>query len=381
MNELEYSLYQFGRMMNDKVRMGAYEAAISRAVQAGDAVLDLGCGPGIMAMLACRAKARRAYAIDTNSVVDLGRQLVAANGLADKIQFFHGDSRQIELPERVDVIISDLRGKLPIYGEAIQTLNDARARFLAEGGRMIPSRDVLIAAVAEARDQHLTLTEPWRRDGLDLSASLPLVLNTVYGAQTSQQIISTPQEWRILDYSSIVNPRFSGSLQIPIVKDATGHGLTMWFETTLFEDIGYSSAPDNRESVYGRLFFPWQEPVNLIAGDEVQVELRADPVGHDYVWCWETKIPGRAERKETIFRQSTFHGAALSPSLLHKHGARFVPTLSDAGQAERWLLQAMDGNRTLKEIAGELTRLFPQVFSRVDDAFNHAADIAEKLAR
>ena len=91
MNEHEYSLYQFGRMMNDKVRMNAYEAAISRAVRPGDIVLDLGCGPGIMAMLACQAGARRVYAIDTNSVVDFGRQLAVAKAEPDQ----RGPAREI----------------------------------------------------------------------------------------------------------------------------------------------------------------------------------------------------------------------------------------------------------------------------------------------
>src|SRR5206468_12849995 len=180
---------------NDKVRLNPMEAAISRAVRPGDIVLDRGCGPGIMPMRACQAGARRVYAIDTNSVVDFGRQLAVANGLSDKIQFFQGDSRRIELPEPVDVIVSDVRGKLPLHAEAIQTLNDARGRFLAENGRMIPIRDVLFAAVVEAAEQYGALTEPWALHGLDLSASLSLTLNTIYGAQTkTQQIVSTPQQ-------------------------------------------------------------------------------------------------------------------------------------------------------------------------------------------
>jgi hypothetical protein len=154
----------------------------------------------------------------------------------------------------------------------------------------------------------------------------------------------------------------------------------VWFETVLFEDIGYSSGPDEGESVYGRLFFPWESPVTLFAGDEVRVDLRADPVGHDYVWCWETRIPPREERKEIVFRQSTFHGATLSTSLLHKHNTNFVPELSTEGQAERWLLQAMDGKRTLEDIASEAVRLFPGVFRRREDALNRAADLAEEFS-
>jgi len=45
MSRSEYSLEQFGRMIEDKIRMDAYCAAIARSVRPNDAVVDLGCGP------------------------------------------------------------------------------------------------------------------------------------------------------------------------------------------------------------------------------------------------------------------------------------------------------------------------------------------------
>ena len=73
-----YSLEQFASMFSDKVRMDAYSTAIAHSVRPNDAVVDLGCGPGVFALLACRAGARRVYAIDMNGVVDFGRQLAAS---------------------------------------------------------------------------------------------------------------------------------------------------------------------------------------------------------------------------------------------------------------------------------------------------------------
>jgi len=69
------------------------------------------------------------------------------------------------------------------------------------------------------------------------------------------------------------------------------------------------------------------------------------------------------------------------PSLLQKRTMGFVPVLNESGQAERWLYQAMDGKRALAEIAGEAARMFPHVFRREEDAFNRAAEIAEKFSR
>jgi hypothetical protein len=59
----------------------------------------------------------------------------------------------------------------------------------------------------------------------------------------------------------------------------------------------------------------------------------------------------------------------------------FVPVLDESGQAERWILQAIDGKRSLENIASEAAQQFPHVFRRVRDAFNRAAEIAEKYSR
>src|SRR5262245_53393233 len=176
-----YSLDQFASMFSDRLRMDAYTAAIARAVKPNDAVLDLGCGPGIFALLACKAGARRVYAIDTNSVVDFGRHLAAANGYKERVQFLCGDSRQVRLPERVNVVISDVRGVLPLYSHSVGTLEDARTRLLAEGGQMLPTRDTLICAIVEVPKYYRGLADAWKSiPQLDLSAGLPLVLNGVY---------------------------------------------------------------------------------------------------------------------------------------------------------------------------------------------------------
>ena len=70
MSQHNYSLGEFGWMIDDKVRTDPYFAAIARSVKSNDSVVDLGCGPGVFALLACKAGARRVYAIDTNGVVD-----------------------------------------------------------------------------------------------------------------------------------------------------------------------------------------------------------------------------------------------------------------------------------------------------------------------
>ena len=93
-----YSLRNFGDMIGDSGRFNAYAKAIARSVRAGDVVAEIGCGPAVFALLACQAGAKRVYAIETEDIIDVARQIAAANGFADRIQFFQDDSRKVELP-------------------------------------------------------------------------------------------------------------------------------------------------------------------------------------------------------------------------------------------------------------------------------------------
>jgi len=378
-----YSLEQFAMMLSDKVRMDAYSAAIAQSVRPNDAVVDLGCGPGVFALMACKAGARRVYAIDMNGVVDLGRQLAAANGFSDRIVFMRGDSRQMHLPERVNVIVSDVRGVLPLFSTAIDTLQDARERFLAEGGRLLPSSDTLYAAIVELPDVYEPLAGAWKAvPHLDLSQGLPLVLNTIHRHYIKpHRVISEPRPWHVLDYVAGAKIPAENRIELPVTKTAVGHGLGVWFQTQLTGDIGYSTEPRTQETVYGHVFLPWLEPVSLREGEICSVTLRAHLVGNDYVWQWETNLPASGDRAAIRFVQSSFYGSLFPTSVLQKRAMGFVPVLDESGQAERWILQAIDGKRSLENIASEAAQQFPHVFRRVEDAFNRAAEIAEKYSR
>lgn len=378
-----YSLEQFANMFSDPLRMDAYRGAIAKYVRPGNVVVDLGCGPGVFALLACKAGARRVYAIDLNGIVDFGRHLAAANGMADRIHFLCGDSRQIHLPERADVIVSDVRGALPLHSHAIETIEDARERFLAPGGRLLPSSDTLVCALVENEKTYREICDAWKSlPQLDLSAGLPLALNSIYSEKLEpDNLISSPAPWLKLDYTVGAKTHVSGQLHLTASKDATGHGLGMWFETQLGDGFGYSTAPGNGDRVYGHRFLPWLEPVRLRKGDVCSVTLGAHFVGGNYIWQWEIQMPATANRAPVHMRQSTFYGGVLSPSYLKKHSSDFVPVLTETGLAESWLFQAIDGRRSLEEIARAATKAFPQVFRRVEDAYSRAAEIAERFSR
>jgi protein arginine N-methyltransferase 1 len=379
-----YSLQDYGAMIADSSRLEAYNKAIAKVVQAGDVVLEIGCGPGVFALLACRAGARKVYAVDSEEIVHFARELAVANGLSDRIEFIQSDSRKLQLPEHVNVIISDIRGSLPLFGHAITSLEDARERLLARGGCMIPQRDTLKAAVIEADDFYSKLVSPWAKSipSLELSPSLSLLLNGSYTSHFStDQLLTEAQTWAVLDYSAGAKACPAANLDFSVTRAGTAHGICLWFEAALFEGITYSSGPASPKTIYGQVFLPWLEAVSVQEGQRICVSLQANLVGEEYIWRWETKVSGNGSSAERHFRQSTFHGANFTPQALRRRTTDFVPSLSQEGQVDRWLLQAMDGKTSLQQMAQAAAERFPEVFPRWQDALHRAAELARQFSR
>lgn len=379
-----YSLENYGDMIADGIRLHAYREALRRTVHSGDVVVDLGCGTGIMALLACRAGAGRVYAVDPADTVQIAREIAAENGCADRITFFQADSRSVELPERARVLVSDLRGILPFFSDSLLVLRDARNRFLAPGGVLIAARDTLWAAIVQANAQYERLVKPWSQatHGFDLAAARRAVLHSALKERSSAvEIIAGPQRWFVLDYAQLESPDAAGSMVFRAERSGTAHGLCAWFDTQLYEDVGFSCAPGIQDTIYGRMFFPWPEPVPLAEKQEVAVELSANLVGEDYVWRWTAEIAGRAGVSGKRFEQSSFFGAPVTPERLHRRAAGFVPSLGEEGKVERFVLGLIDGQTSLEVIARGAAEKFPKLFKRWEDALTRAAQVAEQHRR
>jgi protein arginine N-methyltransferase 1 len=374
-----YSLPDFGGMVGRGVRYGSYAAALGSAVGRTTSVLDLGCGPGFWAIIAAQCGAARVYAIEPDESIRWGEEAARHLGLADRIRFFNGTSTDVELPEQVDCIVSDLRGCLPLFAGHIPSIIDARMRLLKPGGRLIGTCDTMWAAVLEIPGFYRKLTEPWlKRVWKDAYApALGVILNQTHKDRFRRSaLLSKPACWARLDYATIESPDVTVRAEFEVERAGTGHGIGLWFDADLGDGIRFSNAPGEPELVYGRLVLPWLRPVALEAGDRVRLDIRASHVNGDYVWAWSTDVLGK-----TRFEQNTLHMLAASMNELRKRAGNAVPALGEDAAVDALILATLDGRTNVMSAAAVVMAAYPGRFKNAADAMSRVGDLAVKYGK
>jgi methylase of polypeptide subunit release factors len=81
-------------------------------IQPGSVVIDVGCGSGILSIIAAKLGAARVYGIDAaDETVEIASANAAAHGVADVIQFAQGDLfGPLDPSVEADVVIGDVSG-------------------------------------------------------------------------------------------------------------------------------------------------------------------------------------------------------------------------------------------------------------------------------
>lgn len=363
-------------MFADRTRTEAYLAAIHAAVKPGSVVVEIGTGVGFFAVAACRAGARRVHAIEMNPAVELGASVAADNGCADRITFHRGDSRRVSLPERGDLLLSDLRGVLSLHGEHIPTLADARTRLLRPDAVLIPLRDTLWAAPSAA-------PADWRRDhvlpgrapyGISRTAVAERVRSDWYRCHLdASALLADPAEWAALNYATILSPNVAGRAAWTFASDGVADGVAVWFDADLGSGVSLSNAPSAPRALYGQAFFPFERALPVRAGDTLAVDFKAHLANGDYMWGWDTTLAHAAAGEEQVsFRQSNLAARLVSLESLRTLGAGHRPPRTASTAVWGTMIRLVDGTRTLGEIAAALREAHPEAFADAAAALRFA---------
>ncbi len=134
-------------MLMDGVRNKLLFEAIRRHVTSATAFLDIGAGTGVWAILAAKLGAKRVVAVEVEeSLIPIIFRHAQENGVANKIEIIHGNSDDVKIRGKFDVIVSELFGQDALGQQTVKSFVSLRSRFLAPDGVLIPQKLAMLAA-------------------------------------------------------------------------------------------------------------------------------------------------------------------------------------------------------------------------------------------
>jgi amino acid adenylation domain-containing protein len=271
----------YNAMTLDRSRHDCYRRAIELSVK-GRVVADLGTGrDALLARMCIEAGAAKVYAVELlERPAQQARELVERLGLADKITVLQGNSRDVQLPERVDVCISENVGHIGAVEGNDLMLDDARTRMLKPGGIVIPGHcDTRVAAVslpAAALEKPVFETlgahyadQLCRRAGYKHDFRL-----CVMGASRAL-LRSTHDIFESIDFTQPAQPRYERKIQLTITEDSSIDGLLLWLFLEPIPGVSIESI-DHQDAwlpVYLPVFYP---PIGVAKGDRIEATVRGD---------------------------------------------------------------------------------------------------------
>jgi protein arginine N-methyltransferase 1 len=357
------------RYLADRSRVEHYDRAVREIVRPGDVVVDLASGTGILGLLACRAGAARVYAIEAGPIAGLARAIARANGYGDRLHVIQSHSSEARLPEPADVILSDQIGRFGFDAGLLPLLDDARARLLKPGGRLIPSRLDLVVAPVEHRRQFDRVAF-WRRRpaDFDFGPVHSMAANTGYPTRLApDQLLSEPQAGARVDLGVVSQYPLRIDTTFAVRRNGTLDGIAGWFAAQLSPSVTLSNSPLDPDRITRRqAFFPIESPVAVAGGDRIEVSVRILP--EELIVSWTVTIQPAAG-PAVRFTHSTLQGMLISGSDVRRMDPAYRPTLTERGVARRSVLELCDGGRSLAQIEAE-------VFARHAPLFGSAAEAA-----
>ncbi|KAF7019602.1 hypothetical protein CFC21_032762 [Triticum aestivum] len=228
-------------MIKDRVRTDAYREAIMlhQKFIEGKVVMDVGCGTGILSVFCARAGAKRVYAVDASEIATQASEIVKANNLADKIVVIHGRVEDVDVEEKVDVIISEWMGYMLLYESMLPSVLFARDKWLKPGGLILPSHATLFMAPITNSDRYEGSVDFWCDVyGINMSALVPLAKKFASEEPSieivgGENVISWPFVVKHIDCYTFTVEEFKSittTYKVSSMMLAPIHGFGLWFE-------------------------------------------------------------------------------------------------------------------------------------------------------
>ncbi len=299
-------------MVFDRVRNDAYFRAIKAAVSTNSRVLDVGAGVGVLGLEAARLGAQKVYLVDPSAAVRAAAAIAADNGLEERVEVLQCPVESIALDEKVDVILSVFTGNFLLEEDLLPLLFQARDRFLAPGGTLIPDRARMFLAPVSLPAYYASHIECWGpdRDGIDdcidYSAGREYAVNTAYcdaAKKFAAQLLGAMVNVAELDFVTATTAQCKVTVDLSFNVEGTCHGFLGWFDMHLGQEW-LSTSPLAPATHWSQMFFPFRAPLAVRAGDCASLSLQRPQHGQ---WSWTVQFGA----------QRQIHSTAMGSPLAH----------------------------------------------------------------
>ena len=267
-------------LLADRVRNEAFHEALKRVIVPGQTkVVDIGCGTGFLGFMAAKLGAKRVVLIETAEIATLAKKLAKANGLRN-IEVVPAHSTELEPPERFDVAVSETLGNYAFEENIIETLGDARDRYLEPGGVLIPGKVTQMVCPVVSAKLHADLTT-WDKVGFGLTfdAAKDMGLNNIYVrwlvAADLLDAGEAAQVWDKVDLAKATKTTRIGNATWDFKAPATISGLAIWWTAELVDGLSLGTGPFDPRTHWEQLYLPAAEPFEVRRGETLAARLRS----------------------------------------------------------------------------------------------------------
>ena len=267
-------------LLADRVRNAAFHAALARViVKDKTTVADIGAGTGFLGFLAAKLGAKRVDLYEAAEVGEIARKLLRHNRLSNcRIAQVH--SIDVINPDRVDLIVSETLGNYPFEENIIATLNDARARFLAPGGTIIPrSVEQFVCPVTAERLYRELVAWDGVGFGLSFAPAKAMSLNNIYVRWLEAGDLlgsgAAAAAWDKVTFDRRNRTTRTGQARWRARRPTNIYGLALWWSAELVSGIKLATGPLTPRTHWEQLYLPVLSPIAMEAGQSLAVRLRS----------------------------------------------------------------------------------------------------------
>ena len=273
-------------MLKDEVRTRSYMRAIveNPHLFKGKTVMDVGCGTGVLSIFAAKAGARKVYAVECSRIVDQARMIIEDNGFSDIIEIKDTKVENMELPEQVDIIISEWMGYFLFYESMLDTVLYARDKWLKPGGLMFPDKATLYVCAIEDGQYKSEKIDFWDNVyGLNMSCIKNLALTEpLVDTVDPEQVMTNVCAVFPIDTTTVTKDElsFAQPFRLTAIRSDYMHALVAYFDIEFshcLKPVSFATGPHVKPTHWKQTVLYFDRALPFEQGEVIEGVLACRP--------------------------------------------------------------------------------------------------------